>query len=249
MLSQITTDKRLFVTAYALLYDYMGEIVPPEPAEVLQPTGIYAAVYVEPIGRHSKFFNQFNSRTLRENLAAGNMHVSVQYPREVIDQGVQATDYEQVADAAALAQSRLGKMGLFGVEFYVDTERGIQGKKKWWTVEVDEEYDTLFNQCRQAAALAVEETLEGITIAHSNPDGYHVSLVHRGKSSHSRMKAKIAPPQRWRVTGVGVIQSTVSTREAAEQLAVHGSVAAPGSDGQSYANRPRRLQTNHAARK
>ncbi len=185
-------------------------------SEVQRDLGIYAAVYVSPIpGKgHKRFFDQFQSRPLRDDLVNGNLHVTTQYPEELGSCGLSAEEQQRLPVVASEIIKRMGKIGFIGTCFQVDAEKGVSGRKKWWTLSVDQESDELFNQCRRLAAEVVNDVLPPINIARYSPEGYHISLVHRGRAGHDNLRTKIEPPSSWQIIGTGVRVTSIAPEHA-----------------------------------
>lgn len=188
--------------------------------------GIYAAVYMQPIDGHKAFVDQFQSRVLRDDLAKGNLHTTVQYPEELISRGLGSHERARVPELAGYITTALGGLSLIDQVIEIDVEQGVNGRKKWWTIAVNDEYTDLFDGCRKVAADLTREIFPAINLAEYSPSGYHVSLTQRGNVNHDKLRTKIPPPVRWKIVGAGAIFRSDDLRNKSRH--------------QSYVNRSRR---------
>lgn len=116
--------------------------------------GIYAWLGVSPVDAksHRAFFDQFQDRELKDNLAEGNLHVTTLYPSELARIGLADWEVPKVRIAAREILHQVSKLDLIGTEFTIDFEKGVQGRKKWWTLGIDGANCDPFDDARRASA-------------------------------------------------------------------------------------------------
>lgn len=167
----------------------------------MDSAGIFVGITVEPIGKNRQFFDQFRGISTGE--LVDNTHISAQYPEELAQRGLALWEIKKLAEVAGNIITRLGELKLVNEPIKVDPEKGVSGRKKWWTLVVAEAYEHQIDLVRGAASSAVEEGM-GIKLAAYSPEGYHISLARRQSQGHDRLKTRIPPPLNWKITGFDV---------------------------------------------
>lgn len=163
--------------------------------------GIYVGITVEPEGQNRRFFDQFRGVTRSE--LVDNTHITALYPEELAQRGLASWEVERLASVGGTILTRLGELELVNEMIRIDAERGVSGRKKWWTLVLDQFHEHQVDKVREVASTTIEEEL-GITVASYSPEGYHIGLARRQSQGHDRLRTRIPPPLNWRITGFEV---------------------------------------------